>query len=657
MFAKRSLPRYTPTLLAILLLATFLRFFRLSQEGFANLYYAAGVKSMMMSWHNFFFASFDPAGFVSIDKPPLGLWIQAASAALFGFHGWALLFPQAIAGVLSVVLTYRLARHAFGPTAGLFAALTLAVTPISVAANRNNTQDSLLVCLLLLATWALFRATERGKLRWLLLAFALVGLGFNIKMLQAYMVLPAFGLLYLFGTPLDWGRRILHLILATLLLLVISLAWAVAVDMTPADLRPYVGSSATNSVLELMTGHNGLARLLPGRRNAGPAQATRSGGALLPVTPQPAQGRPQGGPPGTPPQGNLPQNGPPQGAPQPGGAFSHETGNPGPFRLFNRQLAGQVLWLLPLAAIGAAAILWRGKLRLPLSPLRHIVLFWIVWLLPQMAFFSVANIFHRYYLEMLAPALAVLTGAGMAMLRYDYTDRTARAWLLPVALLATAAMELFILWPFPDYRAWLAPVLVVGEVAAVGTLLNRLGKFFPFESVRSVERNAMVVGLLSLLIAPAVWAWIPVWRGGDGWLPFAGPDVLVEQRVSPTEAGSARLATFLQAQRRNETFLLATLDARDAAPLILETGAPVMAMGGFSGSDPILTPSTLEELVNAGEVRFFLLSNVNQNNSVFHNPLTRWVTQRCRVIPPARWGGLRSEQGMQLWDCEALNRW
>jgi len=179
-------------LTGVMLLAIFFHFFRLDQEGFGNLYYAAAVKSMLTSWHNFFFVSFDPGGFVTVDKPPLGLWIQAASAWLFGFTGWSLLLPQALAGVLSVLLLYHLVQRVFGPATGLLAALMLALTPIFVAANRNNTMDSQLLFTSLLAAWAITLAAERGQLRWLLVSFFLVGVGFNIKMLQAYLVLPAF---------------------------------------------------------------------------------------------------------------------------------------------------------------------------------------------------------------------------------------------------------------------------------------------------------------------------------------------------------------------------------------------------------------------------------------------------------------------------------
>jgi len=312
------------------------------------------VKSMLTSWHNFFFVSFDAGGFVTVDKPPLGLWVQAASAALFGFNGVSLILPQAVAGVLSVLLLYHLVRRTFGPTAGLLAALVLTVTPISVAANRNNTMDSLLVFVLLLAAWAIIRAAEMGRLRWLLAGAVLVGLGFNIKMLQAFLVLPAFYLVYLVSAPVRWWKRLLHLTLATVVLLVVSLAWVVAVDLTPPEERPYVGSSQDNTVLELIIGHNGMARLLPGGLRA----LDRLGGSSAPPAgarpgrlPSPPPGAQPGRAPGQPP--SPPAGGPP--APGRGGGrpFSDETGDPGLLRLFNHQLAGQISWLLPLAGWGS----------------------------------------------------------------------------------------------------------------------------------------------------------------------------------------------------------------------------------------------------------------------------------------------------------------
>ncbi len=192
----------------VMLVSLFMNFYQLGQNGFGNLYYAAGVRSMLDSWHNFFFVSFDPGGFVTIDKPPLGFWLQVLSAKLFGFTAFSVYLPQALAGVLSVLLLYHLVRRHFGVVAGLLAALALAISPISVVTNRNNTIDSTLVLVMLLGAWTVMRAAETGKWRWLLLTAVLVGLGFNIKMLEAYLVVPVYALLYLLAAPRSLKMRI-----------------------------------------------------------------------------------------------------------------------------------------------------------------------------------------------------------------------------------------------------------------------------------------------------------------------------------------------------------------------------------------------------------------------------------------------------------------
>src|SRR5438067_2661818 len=250
-------------LAAITLISVFMNFFQLGQNGFGS-YYPAAVRSMMDNWHNFFFASYDPGGFVSIDKPPVGFWLQVLSAKLFGFTAFSILLPQALAGVLSVLLLYHLVRRHFGRVAGLLAALALAVSPISIVTNRNITIDSTLTLTLLLGAWTVLRAAETGRLRWLLLSAVAVGIGFNIKMLEAYLVVPAFGLLYLLAAPKSIWKRVGYLALAGLVLLVVSLSWVAAVDLTPASQRPYVDSTQENSEISLALGYNGIERLLGG---------------------------------------------------------------------------------------------------------------------------------------------------------------------------------------------------------------------------------------------------------------------------------------------------------------------------------------------------------------------------------------------------------
>lgn len=317
----RGRPWTTLGLLAIVALAAALRLGNLGALGYVNHYYSAGVVSMLQSWHNFFFVAAEPGGAVSIDKPPVGLWIQSLSAAIFGVDGFGVLLPEILAGIGSVLVLYRIIQRRFGAMAGLLAALTMAITPVVVATDRNNTIDSLLIFTLLLAAWAFLVATERARLRYLLLGVTLVGVGFNIKMLQAFLPLPALYALYLLGTRTGLWRKLGHLALATGLLLIASLSWAVAVDLTPADQRPYVGSSGDNSVLSLITGYNGAMRLLGrggpgggfGRGQAGPpAGGPGMDGNPGQVGPPPGMDgvRPQPGDDGFMPGGQLPRQAP-----------------------------------------------------------------------------------------------------------------------------------------------------------------------------------------------------------------------------------------------------------------------------------------------------------------------------------------------------------
>ncbi|HEV2659877.1 MAG TPA: glycosyltransferase family 39 protein, partial [Ktedonobacteraceae bacterium] len=370
---------YGPSLLVVVLLAIFLNFWQLGQIGYSNFYYAAATRSMLTSWHNFFYVSFDPNGYVSIDKPPLDFWLQVLSAKILGFSPLSLMLPQALAGVFSVALLAHLVRRSFGSLAALAAALALTVTPINVITNRNNDVDSMLVLVVLLAAWTVMIATEKGSLRWLLLSLGLVGLGFNIKMAEAYLVVPAFVLLYLLTARRHWAFRIWHLALALTIMVMISISWAVAVDLTPPTQRPYVGSSGTNSALNLALGYNGLNRLLGHRPATPPPPAQNASAKTDPVAPE----RPPG-----------------------------EIGYPGPTRLFGPQLAGQISWLLPLALAGIVVLLWRRRNLGLQSPHVRGLLLWGIWFLTTAGFFSFASAFHVYYMVMFAPAICALAGIG-----------------------------------------------------------------------------------------------------------------------------------------------------------------------------------------------------------------------------------------------------
>ncbi|HKO25490.1 MAG TPA: glycosyltransferase family 39 protein, partial [Chloroflexota bacterium] len=475
----------------VLLVAGVLDFWQLNRVGYGNTYYAAAVKSMLQSWHNFFFNAFDPGGFVTIDKPPLGFWLQVASAKVFGFSGLSLMLPQALAGVLSVAVLYRLVSRSFGAVAGLLAALALAVMPVSVAASRNNIIDGTLVLVTLLGAWAVLRAAETGRLRWLLLCAVLVGLGFNVKMLEAYLVVPAFGLLYLVAAPRRWTTRTWHLGVATLVLLVVSFSWALAVDLTPASARPYVGSSGTNSEVNLALGYNGLERLTGRLRLfAGDRRPTPPSASAAPDTHAAAGTNRTGSAGGT---GNAAQ----QAAAR--GFTRGETGNPGPLRLFNSALGGQVSWLLPLALFGLIAAAWRTRMRFPLDRRQQSLILWGAWLLVQAAFFSIAGFFHTYYLVMMAPSIAALAGIGLVALWRDYRSSGWRGWALPLTLLVTAGAQAYLLASYPGWSSWLTP-LAVGfcVVAAITLAARRLGG----RVSGRVALGAATLGTVGLLAAP-----------------------------------------------------------------------------------------------------------------------------------------------------------
>ncbi|MDO8464496.1 MAG: glycosyltransferase family 39 protein, partial [Gallionella sp.] len=279
-----------------------LHMYNIESIGDANAYYTAAVKSMLQSWSNFFFVVAEPGGSVTVDKPPLGLWIEAVFAYFLGVSGFTVSLPNILAGVFGIPLLYIMVKKYMGELAGLVAAFVMAITPVFVATNRNNTMDGLLVFFLLMAAWAFIRATESGKLRWLLLGAFIVGLGFNIKMMQAFLPLPAFYTLYFFGSKEGWLRKIVNLGIATILLIAVSLSWAVVVDLVPADQRPYIGSSGDNTVMGLIFGHNGIARLEGGGGpgGSGPQNGTPPSASQAGTNPnqgiQPQQGTRQGPP-------------------------------------------------------------------------------------------------------------------------------------------------------------------------------------------------------------------------------------------------------------------------------------------------------------------------------------------------------------------------
>ncbi|ENH96259.1 4-amino-4-deoxy-L-arabinose transferase [Gracilibacillus halophilus YIM-C55.5] len=280
---KRFFSRFDVPLVIIVCLAAFLNLYNIWTEEYVNTYYTTAVAAMMENFHNFFFVSLDSAGSVTVDKPPVTFWIQTISALIFGLEGWSVILPQAISGMGSVILMYILVKPSFGTIAARLSALAMAITPVAVAVSRTNNIDSMLVFTLLLATWLLFKGIRKQHTWTIIGAFAVVGVAFNMKMLQAYMILPAFYLFYLLAFRQNWKKKIGVLSGATAVLLVISLSWAVIVDTIPEDQRPFVGSSDTNSVLELAFGYNGAARLTGNQGGPGDGGGNMRQGTIMEI--------------------------------------------------------------------------------------------------------------------------------------------------------------------------------------------------------------------------------------------------------------------------------------------------------------------------------------------------------------------------------------
>ncbi|MDP1749850.1 MAG: glycosyltransferase family 39 protein [Reyranella sp.] len=560
----------------VLLVAALLRLWRLEDNGFGTEYYAAGVRSMLQGSWLLFYNAFDPAGFVSLDKPPLAFWIQTAFAAVLGYDGWTIHLPQVLAGVGSVAILYRLVRRPFGAAAGTIAALLLAITPIAVAVDRSNNTDSWLVILLLLAAGLALR----GRGLAFVVAMALLGLAFNVKMLAALICGPALVAAYLTVAPFDWRRHLRWLSAGAATLMVVSLSWTIAFDLTPKDSRPYAGSSEGNSMLELIVMHNGLERF------------TRTRPVNAP-TPVPAVNPP---------------------------IRLYDSVPVGPLRLAEPILAGQFSWMLPAAVLGAI-LAWRRR--------RASVVLWGTWALAYGIVYSAAGgIFHIYYLATLAPPLAALAGIGCIELwRHDSRH-------LAFGLAATA------LWQ--GYLAgmslgWTSTWIGFPAVAlAIGAAMLWRDK-----------RPPAFIGGVALLVLPVAWAMSAIFAPGSLSLPSAslprwlgiddgrGPAL---SRTFKQLSDDPKLREFLLGHRGDSRFLVAAPTAMLAAPIIVRTGLPVLAAGGFSGADPILTTNDLASMAARGEFRYALVNNRGRQGR-----FAQWVRANGTAVDPALWRSLPPE--------------
>jgi 4-amino-4-deoxy-L-arabinose transferase-like glycosyltransferase len=625
-----------PALAALLLATALLYLVGLNRNGWGNEFYAAAAQAGTESWKAFLFGSLDSSNFITTDKPAGFLWVMELSARVFGVNYWSLLVPQALAGVATVGVLYTTVRRWFGPRAGLVAGAVMALAPVATLMFRFDDPDALLTLTVTLAGYAMTRAIESGRTRWLLLAGGFVGAGFLSKFMAAFMVLPALALAYLWAGPPRLGQRIGQLLAGGAALLLTGGWWVAVVLLTPAADRPFVGSSTDNNILNLILGYNGFGRLTGNESGRGGALGALGLGSGPAATPSGAAGagaaaRGFGG----------------------GGAFG---GSGGITRLFSAQYGGQVAWLIPAALIAVVVMLWASRRAGRTDRTRAAALLWGGWLVVAGLVLSfMSGISHTYYVVVLTPAIGALVGIGAAKLweiRRTWFARVA----LAVALLVTGAWAWVLLGRSAGWFPWLRVVIVAAAVGAaclvVAGLALRAGRGRAVLSAVPVS-----LALIAGLGGPLAYSIDTAATAHGGASPSAGPAALsafggravrspaagaggagggglggfgdrfrgAEGRTPgdnpqrrPGGAGgfgglggnasaSAALVKLLEAGAPGYKWAAATVGSDSAASMELSTGGdPVMAIGGFSGSDPAPTLAEFQQMVASHEVHYFV---------------------------------------------------
>ena len=558
-------------------------------------FYGAAARSMSQSWHDFIFGAFDPAGIITVDKLPGALWVQALSLRVFGFHIWALVLPQVVEGVLTVLVLYRAVRRLAGPAAGLTAAAVLAVTPVTVLLGRGNVSDSLLILLLVLAADATSAALLTGSLRQLLLAGAWVGLAFQAKMIQAWLVLPALAAAYLLAAPAARLRtRCAHVALAGLVTAVVSLSWMTAVSLVPSHDRPYVDGSRNDSGYTQVFDYNGVGRLT-GKWStiAGPpspliVEAVESGELLTAET------------------------------------FGIKAS-------WHRLLAGPFAadsgWLLPAALAGAAGVLVsrrRGDRR---DPLRAAVVLWGGWWLILAVFFSVGTYLNAYYVAALVPPVAALCGAGVAVCGPRPWPARTRQLVAATVLVCAGYGAYLISGTATGPVVLIVVALVVAAAAAAWLLLTTSG------GGRRPWTAAAFAGAAALLLPVAASVSCVISGLGPFDTPFESAKT-VHTSHALAAAGPALAAAVQELQIRvlPGDALFATDTSGFAQNYILYSGQEVLPIGGYLGNVPAPTLATLQADINRGYVRVFVLPVSPPGQ----DPRVRWIESHCmrEIAPP-----------------------
>jgi 4-amino-4-deoxy-L-arabinose transferase-like glycosyltransferase len=639
-------------LLGIAVAASALYARNLPDAGFAY-FYSTAVKSMSLSWKAFLYGGFDPAATVTIDKLAGAFVPQALSARVFGFHPWSLALPQVIEGVVAVLAMYRVVRRWAGEVAGLLGAGIFAFTPVVASMFGHSMEDGALTVCLVLAADSWQRAVTSARLRPLMWSGVWVGLGFQAKMLQAWVILPALALGYLLAAPPRLRQRLWHLGVAGAVTLAVSLSWIALYAFTPAGSRPYIDGSTNNSAAAMVFGYNGLERfafLVPGAITVGP-------GVMVGVN---------------------------------NGSWA---GNAS--QLASMGFGPQISWLLPLALLALIAGLVACRRARRTDLVRAGFVMWGVWLIAFGVVFSeMGEVLHTAYLASFAPPVAALSGAGIAMFGRWYRAGDWRGLLLPL----TVAVELawvYRLWSYyPGFLPWARwTVTVTG--AAVTLAAAWLSQHAPRighqpagqtpQPARATQPEAvgcsvradtpgeagasprihgrlaaagLIAGIAVMLAAPVTWALSvldPLYAGGS-FNAIAGPGLGANPfHITATLDGAEqRIYTYLSTHRNGAAYLMAVQTWGQASPYILATGQEVLPMGGFTGQAPEPALAHIQQLIHSGQLRIFQVVSGPPSGPAEYK-ITSWVVRACRIIPAKGYGaapavGTRPSP-TQLYEC------
>ena len=649
-------------LVFILFIGAFLRFSRIND--FDNPYYTATAFSVIKSWNNFLFASSDPLGVVSVDKPPLAFWLQGIGIYLFGTEKWAVNIFQAILGIISILILYSLIKPTFGRISALVSSSILCVIPSSVIIDSRNEPDALMMFLVLCSSFFIIKSVRSNNVFWLIPFALFIGLAFNTKMLVALIPLPVFFLYYFLSKDENLFKKIKHLFLTSLLITIISFSWVFIVWITPSNERPWVGSTSDNSIWTLVFKYNGFNRFegFLGPPPQGPPSQGRP--------PQLSVGRPP--PQGIPPQGRPPQLsvGPQQGPPP-------QVGRVAPLQMFDQgygilgllfgRIGASTGWLLGwtilLGIINVSSSLSKSKLK----NYKNITNFfkkdeyhsesfmWFFWLILGFFIFGVANATdtHVYYLVALSIPIAGVFGIAFTEILEKVKNGTFPIQIIPIGMIMIVVTQ--ILWGSDLSGRLISGVIMVVSIVISILMFSFLGKNNLYNYL---GKCLLVTGFITIIFLPSV---IGFRSGGNiagqgRNLPITPPLISNSQNydgvpvifnISPSEIYFEKIKNIVNKENLNkEQYVVITSRAREASLFIIKD-INAFSMNGFSGRDPIFTNSSFDNLVDNYKYVFYISNDRDRmlpQNNLQKEFFPKDQMEKLRII--ATWEDISIDNGL-----------